>query len=67
MPSFLPDVLNLPNAPEQDPMFTPHLYYDWLAVLQIGIASAVGVIWWVVSWLVYIKTDGNDPDLQHAT
>lgn len=61
--NVIPDMLVSPNAIESEPLFEPHLYYDYIALLNIGISAVTGTVWWIITWFVYIKSTGNDPDL----
>jgi len=63
MNSFVPELLVSDKALPSDPLFHPHLYYDYIAILQVGVSAGVGSAWWIIAWFVYLKSTGNDPDL----
>jgi len=51
------------KAPESDPVFQPHSFYEWEAPLQIGISSIIGSVWFIMTMFVYVKTAETDADL----
>ena len=51
------------DAPESDPIFVPHAFYEWEAPLHIGISSIVGTVWFIMTMFVYVKTTETDGDL----
>jgi hypothetical protein len=39
-------------------------FWDYYPGTQIGIASVIGTIWWIITWFTFVKTTEDDKTLR---